>query len=527
MQPPDGTEKNNKHPTMRPRRSPCLNTSLNARDPLRVPMARTLVLTFSLSGALALAAGGSLHAQNNPADFSLPTPSPTPTPAPQGPLDERAGVPIAPRIITPERRLPETAPSPQPSPIVRRLPPEPAPTTTAAPGASPSVQGSTAPQRSPQDAGTPRAGSGQTPSPPTLGNRGVDDRAQQRVEPADQGGEAAGGFAPDFGVDGAAQDDARGTGDLIIGEGEWVDDAPSPSIDLGPPREANGTAIPAYAPPQPPNWGLWAALALALIALALIIRLAWRGRKAPVLQIESDLAKRTRRELSAAYDKPLGEQDWFDKGPTGDGDTERAARPPQPSPQPAPTPPAPAKPPLAPKPSPAAQASRPQPMPRLSLSLEIGSATRSVMMFTLQYRLTIANRTDTAVRDLAISARLASAQRGASKAAAIAGSQPIGTIDRIGPQQSRSITATMQLPMVEVRALRQGSTPVFIPLLHIVLKGIGHAPVTTSFVIGTPSEANQLRLHPITLDTPPGSVTGLRANELRQPISEPVTAKPG
>lgn len=474
-----------------------------------------------LTAALALTAGGPLHAQSNPADFSLPTPTPTSTPAPQGPLDERAGVPIAPRIITPERSAPVTTPSPQPSPSVRQLPPEPAP------AASPAVQATAPPQSAPQaasqNAPASQPGSGQTTSPPTIG---------------DQGGEAADAGAPDvsdpdFESSGESdiRSDGQGPGDRLIGEDEWVDVAPSPSIDLGPSRGFNDIPTPAYVPPEPTNWGLWAALVLALIALALVIRLAWRGRKEPVLQIESDLAIRARQELSDKYKRAAAEQK-----------TAAKARAPQPEPvlpeshpaaaKPATPPPAETAPtpPPSPVPAPASEPQStiaPQIMPRLSLSLEIGSATRSVMMFTLEYRLTVANRTDTAVRDIVVSARLASAQRGASNAAPLAGGQPIGTIDRIGPQQSRSITAVMQLPMVEVRALRQGSTPVFIPLLHVVLGGIGQTPVTTSFVIGTPSAANHLRLHPITLDTPPGSIAGLRANELRQPISEPVSAKPG
>ena len=41
-------------------------------------------------------------------------------------------------------------------------------------------------------------------------------------------------------------------------------------------------------------------------------------------------------------------------------------------------------------------------LPRIDLTLDIPGATRSVMMFTLQYRLTIANRTPRAANDLSL-----------------------------------------------------------------------------------------------------------------------------
>ena len=137
------------------------------------------------------------------------------------------------------------------------------------------------------------------------------------------------------------------------------------------------------------------------------------------------------------------------------------------------------------------------------------------MMFTLRFRVTIANRSDRALRDLSLSAQLASAQRGQSNAPSLAKGQPIGTVERIGPQQSHVISGSVQLPMIEIRAIRQGATPVFIPLLHITLDGGGLRADTTSFVIGTPSEASGQRLHPITLDTKPGAVHGLRANKVK------------
>ena len=159
----------------------------------------------------------------------------------------------------------------------------------------------------------------------------------------------------------------------------------------------------------------------------------------------------------------------------------------------------------------AAAAAPPQ---RLDITLDIVNASRSVMMFTLDYRINIANRSDRAVRDLSIAARLASAELGATNAPRVAGGHPVGTVERIGPHQARAITGQMQLPLAEVRAILQGRKPLFIPLLHLTFESSGQSAFTRSFVLGLPSTTAQGRLHPIPLDTPPGGVPGLRAREI-------------
>lgn len=174
----------------------------------------------------------------------------------------------------------------------------------------------------------------------------------------------------------------------------------------------------------------------------------------------------------------------------------------------------PALPLAASEPTPEPEAMAAAPLPRIDIALEIVTASRSVMMFTLEYRLTFANRTDRAVRDLNVSAQLASARRDGSNEAPIAGGQPVGTIERIGPHQTRTLSGTMQLPITDIRAILQGRKPIFIPLLHLTLESAGQEPLVRSYVVGTPSAASQGRLHPIPLDTPPGGVPGLKAREI-------------
>lgn len=155
-------------------------------------------------------------------------------------------------------------------------------------------------------------------------------------------------------------------------------------------------------------------------------------------------------------------------------------------------------------------------LPRLDLTLEITAATRSMMMFTLEYRLTIANRSERAVNDLSLALQLACARAsGAGNAPSAGRAQALQNVPRIGPHQARSITGTVQLPLAAIAPLRQGATPLFVPLVHVTLEGEGQRALTRSFVVGTPSASG--RVHPIPLDVPPGTLAGLVAQAIALP----------
>jgi hypothetical protein len=155
--------------------------------------------------------------------------------------------------------------------------------------------------------------------------------------------------------------------------------------------------------------------------------------------------------------------------------------------------------------------------PRLDLTLEITGATRSVMMFTLQYRLTIANRSGRAVNDINAAGLLVCARASAGQAHPASAAQHLESVARIGPHQARSITGTLQLPLSAVQPLKQGQTPLFVPLVHVTLEGEGLAADTRTFVIGPPSPSG--RVHPIPLDQPPGSIAGLVAQAVVLPAA--------
>lgn len=179
---------------------------------------------------------------------------------------------------------------------------------------------------------------------------------------------------------------------------------------------------------------------------------------------------------------------------------------------------------LAP-PAPQAEAAAPfaEP-PRLDLDLVILSATRSVMTVTLEYRLTLANRTGRAVRDLGAGLQIVCARSGGANAAPPGAAQTFERIDRIGPHQSRSLMGRLQLPIAQIVPLMQGNKPLFVPLVHIMLEGEDQRALTRSFVVGNPSSSMQSRVHPIALDGPPGGIPGLRASPIDLPSAPPAAA---
>ncbi len=133
----------------------------NAFRATRAAMKLSAVSVIALVGPLATEPVAA-----SPGSFTLPEPTPTPTPVPQGPVDERAGVPIAPRVI-PLERAPEplpAPPTPTPSPTPTQAetqtsasPPEPEaePASEVSPAAEPSLADETGPDPSEADAEAP------------------------------------------------------------------------------------------------------------------------------------------------------------------------------------------------------------------------------------------------------------------------------------------------------------------------------------------------------------------------------------
>ncbi len=151
--------------------------------------------------------------------------------------------------------------------------------------------------------------------------------------------------------------------------------------------------------------------------------------------------------------------------------------------------------------------------------IEIESLSRSFRMVTLNYRIQIANRSARTMRDLGFAADLVSAARGNGAGDQLATTMlklpAAGEIDRIGPHQSRSISAKVQMPVESIEVFAQGQVPMFIPLLRLKLHGAEIEAQAQTYAIGLGGVAEG-RVNPLPLNDPLGSYKGVRAVRVDQ-----------
>jgi len=516
------------------------------------------LLQALLASSAVLALAQPLAAQSSRGGFSLPQPSPTPTAAPQGPADERSGVQIGPRVIrqTPTP-TPTSAPAPTPTPTAA-----PPPARTASPTPTPrpaQTQPRPSPSASRPAANRPAARTASpspTPAPAPTPTQSRTNTGPIETTPGAGAAIPLGDSAPGF-------ETIPGPDEPLpeIGPDGWYDVTPDGESGDAPARSNDRVSQPgSFAAVQSAarrNQLMFGILLLVLIG-ATLATLIWRRKRREAEQLTGDgmtLARGVSRTIANQMSAPLGETVPDDDGAAPVAKSEPAPVKPAASPAASPAPaashaPAPAPPPpqSAPSPeeatekaptaepspdtvtaprAPSTDSDLPQPdfgvaaapvdPAKLDLSVEIANGTRSVMMFALDFRIDIVNRSDNAVRDLDVAAKLACAQSGAASTAPVEGAQPLAKIERIGPHQSHRITGQLQLPLNQVTAIRQGAKPLFIPLLHVTINGAGQQPILNSFVIGTPSMASQGRVHPLPLDGPPGGLPDLRAQLIKEP----------
>lgn len=493
-----------------------------------------MVSLLALALTLPVSMTQPLAAQSRQGGFSLPTPTPSPSSAPQGPADERAGVPIGPRVIRSQPVPQPTAPTPTPTPApaeARAPVPSPTPTPTA---------------RVSRPSATPTSSATRTPAPsPT---RSVVPEPVE--EPLNEG---AGGTRVPIGPDAAPGFEGlfeEGEASDPVGPDDWytVDRSGETGSDI----RTGGAAAPTLADQSLDALEAWdstqnrllAGIGLMALIGGLLALLMWRRRRREALVQSTPntaLASGIRRSIADQMPSVLQDAPDWAKGrgpempsaqpaetpppeaqeePAGEAEEVAPEPDPQPEPPPPPPPAAETHEQQASEPEPEAQPVAPPPADtpaaRIDLELEITGGTRSFMMLTVEFRLEVANRSNSAVRDLTVAAKLACARKGGANGAPIAGGQPVAEIDRLGPQQSRVITGQLQLPLAEISPIKQGSTPLFIPLMHVTLEGKGRPAMDRSFVLGTPSAASIERVHPLSFDGPPGPLPLMRAQLIRQ-----------
>lgn len=154
----------------------------------------------------------------------------------------------------------------------------------------------------------------------------------------------------------------------------------------------------------------------------------------------------------------------------------------------------------------------------LKVQLEAVRISRSVMNSTLVYRIELANRGTAGLRNLTIAGDMISAHGSvpiSEQQADLTTSLPdLQTLDYIGPGQRKSLSGEMRLPLNQVRIIRQGKIPIYIPLVRLRVASEGAEPRVFTFVVGKQPAVAGSRLQPFRLDTPPQTFAELGARAL-------------
>ena len=85
---------------------------------------------------------------------------------------------------------------------------------------------------------------------------------------------------------------------------------------------------------------------------------------------------------------------------------------------------------------------------------------------------------------------------------------------RLEPGQRSVLQGELRLPLREVRAIRQGSVPVFVPLLRLTVRAANLEPQAHTYVIGTRNAQKGARPNPFRLDEPPRTYAQLTTRAL-------------
>lgn len=155
----------------------------------------------------------------------------------------------------------------------------------------------------------------------------------------------------------------------------------------------------------------------------------------------------------------------------------------------------------------------------LKISAEAIKLTRSVAYATLQYRLTIINRSTTALSGAELGADIASAHGGVPMEDQVATAanrlEKRHTFPRIAPGQTVRYEGTLQMPLSQARIIRQGSAALLVPLLRVRID-LGERqgePLLKTFVIGQ-GVPDGGRVTPFRVDEGPRSYSPIAARPL-------------
>lgn len=154
----------------------------------------------------------------------------------------------------------------------------------------------------------------------------------------------------------------------------------------------------------------------------------------------------------------------------------------------------------------------------LKIEVDAVRLARSMMAATLTYRVTLSNRAPEAIRNITLEGDLTSAHGRApineQLADALTVLPALHELDHLGAGQRKSFTGEMRLELRNVRPIRQGNIPIYIPLVRLKACAAGAEARVFTFVVGKAANVAGARLQPFRLDTPPQTFTEIDARPL-------------
>ena len=155
-----------------------------------------------------------------------------------------------------------------------------------------------------------------------------------------------------------------------------------------------------------------------------------------------------------------------------------------------------------------------------SLEVEAHAVTlnRSVMNASISYRLILTNRGRQPITLIEVQGDVTTAHGQIPAEQQLA--DPAQTLPelhrlaRLEPGQRSVLQGEVRLPLREVRAIRQGSVPVFVPLLRLTVRADNLDPQAHTYVIGTRNAQKGARPNPFRLDEPPRTYAQLTTRAL-------------
>lgn len=133
--------------------------------------------------------------------------------------------------------------------------------------------------------------------------------------------------------------------------------------------------------------------------------------------------------------------------------------------------------------------------------------SRSMRFASLAYRVTLKNRGKAALSDIVIGSDITTAHGSLASDQQLADATrelpETGRIGSIKPGEEIELSGEVQLPLGEIRTIRQGNAYLYVPLLRVRAQANGGEATARTFIVGTLPNDQAQKLQPFRLDEMP------------------------